>query len=621
MSHGTISIRRVSCALAAAALLAAPLLAETRSGTWWRLPVWGADVRDFAVDPFQPGHVTLGTARGNFYGSDDGGETWKPLRPGRPFPGFVVAALVADPDVPDRLWAALAGQNGGAIVARSDDRGAEWSVLARWERSVAARTLAISPKREDGSRRIAIGGDDGVRLSTDGGATWKVIGDDVPGLWRVESLSYDPKDPETLYAGTWRLAYRTKDGGKSWKKIDDGMVLDSTVYNWDFSGSEPVNIWVSTCGWVYRSQDAGETWKRFKEGFTNRRSHAVKSDPKRPDTLYAATVGGLHRSTDGGQKWTRITRESMVVTALDSDPRTGRLYVGTEGEGVFVSDDGGDTFQRGSVGLAEGRIPDVAADPAEPDRVLFFRAYAGEETGVWEARGTRVRRLSRGTLPAEASLAVARAGGESSVLVLASASGVLISTDGGEDWKAPESPPPGTPLALFGAPFDAPVLVTTDGVFRARDGKSFSRILGAPGGVKNATLLLDGAGEPVLQVRTEESVLRWSGGSWSPVRSSVLKGGIFRGEGPPEPEEAWRTIYEREGVLVWREAGRRLTLSSPAPGLAFSSAVTAPGGRLYVGTTGDGLYLFEPDVAQRMEPEDAVGGGLSPEVSPREREP
>jgi hypothetical protein len=80
----------------------------------------------------------------------------------------------------------------------------------------------------------------------------------------------------------------------------------------------------------------------------------------------------------------------------------------------------------------------------------------------------------------------------------------------------------------------------------------------------------------------------------------------------------FRSLYEADGTLVWREAGRRMTLSSPAPGLAFSSAVTAPGGRLYVGTTGDGLYLFEPNGPERDREGEGVGGGVSPEA---DREP
>ena len=59
-----------SAGLLALALFAA---APARAASWWRLPVWGAEVRAFAVDPFDPGTVYCGTSRGNFYGSKDCG--------------------------------------------------------------------------------------------------------------------------------------------------------------------------------------------------------------------------------------------------------------------------------------------------------------------------------------------------------------------------------------------------------------------------------------------------------------------------------------------------------------------------------------------------------------------
>jgi hypothetical protein len=89
-----------------------------------------------------------------------------------------------------------------------------------------------------------------------------------------------------------------------------------------------------------------------------------------------------------------VSRESLVVTALAVDRRSGRLFVGTEGEGVFFSDDGGITLKNGSVGLAEGRVSDLVPDPNDPSRIFFFRAYGGDESGVWEAGGTKIRRVS-----------------------------------------------------------------------------------------------------------------------------------------------------------------------------------------------------------------------------------
>ena len=576
---------------AAAAIALTAAAAPARAATWWRLPIWGADVRVFAADPFRPGAVLCGTSRGNFYGSADGGASWAPLRQGPAFPGYIVTALIADSKTPSRLWAALAGQYSGGLVVRSDNRGADWTILASWKDTVATRALALA---SGDPALLAAAGDDGVRLSRDGGETWSRTGTDTPGLVQVESLAFDPADSRVLYAGTWRQAFRTRDGGATWSRIAEGMVLDASVYSWDFSGADPRDIWVSTCGWVYRTRDGGDRWTRFKNGFTNRRSHAVRRDPRRPGVVYAATVGGLHRSTDGGETWSRVSRESLVVTALDVDPATGRLYIGTEGEGVFYSDDGGATLSHGSVGLTEGRVSDLVADPNDPSRLFFFRAYGGEESGVWEARGLKVRRVSRDLLPPSASLVAFRDGSGKTVLALSSSSGLRLSRDLGERWISPATPPAGAPIALFGTPFAAPILVTTAGVFRMSvSGEDFVA-LGGPAAPVAADLLSDTTGSPLLEVRSSEGLLRWNGQTWMNHRVGLLKGGIFLEERGSSAAGSYSSLQEVGGKLIWEEGGRRLAVTSPRAGLALATAAPAPGGRLYVGTTGDGLFLFEP---------------------------
>ncbi|HEY6065586.1 MAG TPA: hypothetical protein VIY96_05490 [Thermoanaerobaculia bacterium] len=569
--------------------------ARARAASWWRLPLWGAEVKVFAIDPFEADHLYCGTSRGNFYGSTDGGATWTPLRQGAAFPGFIATGLIADSKAPGRLWASLAGQYQGGLVVRSDDGGANWTVLARWRTSVATRALALAPARGDDPPLLAVGGDDGVRLSKDGGDTWTLTGDMTPGLYQVESLAFAPDDPDTLYAGTWRQAFRTRNGGRTWSRIAEGMVLDASVYSWDFAPADSKDIWVSTCGWVYRTPDGGDHWTRIKTGFTNRRSHNVRRDPKRPGVVYAGTVGGLHRSTDGGETFSRISRETLVVTAMEVDRRSGRLYVGTEGEGVFFSDDGGMTLSSGSVGLAEGRVSDLVADPKDPSRLFFFRAYAGGESGVWEAKGMQVRRLSLDPLPPAAALGAFVDPDGSTVLLLSSFSGVRASYDGGERWVQPQGGPTGTPLALYATEFGAPVLVTTTGVFRTVDGRSFSMVSGSPTAPSSAELLSDG-GSTILKVRTADGSYRWDGSAWDTRRRTLLAGGRFLEayRGDPAPVPVRTPVREVDGNLVWEEAGHRRAVKSPRPGLSIASTLATPEGRLYVGTAGDGLFLFEP---------------------------
>jgi hypothetical protein len=319
----------------------------------------------------------------------------------------------------------------------------------------------------------------------------------------------------------------------------------------------------------------------------------VRRDPARPGVVYAATVAGLHRSDDGGATWSRVSRESLVVTALEVNRRSGRLLVGTEGEGVFYSDDGGRTLQSGSRGLTESRVSEIVTDPNEPRRVFFFRSFAGDETGVWEAFGREVRKVSKDPLPPSASLAALGAGGRT-VLMIASSAGVRVSRDGGVRWTPPEQPPPGSPFAMYPTAFGEPVLVTTAGVYRTSDGSRFTAVAGGARSASGAELLADGDGRPLLELRSGEALAYWDGAAWSGKKKAQLGGGIFMPKSPSKAVGGWTNLQEVDGTLFWQEGSSRRAFTSPRAALTLAAAASAGGGRVYVGTMGDGIFLFEP---------------------------
>ena len=565
--------------------------AFARAG-WVRVPVLGADVTSIATDPFRAGSVFCGTSRGNVYRSVDGGRSWSPTRAGNQFPGYVVSTLKADVKTPGRIWAALSGTGRGALLAVSDDDGGEWKIVARWDRSVDARAFAQAP---GDPAVLACGGDDGVFLSRDGGGSWSATGTGVAGLSLVQSLAFDPADPATLYAGTYRQAFRTRDGGKSWARIANGMVLDATVYSFDFDPSDPARIWVSTCGWVYRSDDGGDRWTRFTTGFTNRRTPVVHLDPKSPQVLFAGTVGGLHRSDDGGRTWARISRETLDVSALEVDPRSGRLYLGTLGEGMYYSDDRGGTIVPASGGLDEARIPALAADPGDPTRVLFLRAYGGVESGVWETAGGAIRLISSDSPPGAFALAAAPVRGRT-LWFTASASNLLVSEDGGHRFVPVPRPPEGRILRVFGAPLPSPIVATDRGVFATRDGLAFERVDSVSGSVIDAEVVSDGAGRPQLEVRTSSGLFRGTT-LFEKSRVPLLSGGIYRTPDPADARNPFLRFDVRDSSLTVRRGGEAASLLLPRAELQVSDAILAGDGSLYLATMGDGLFRYTADVA------------------------
>ncbi len=118
-----------------------------------------------------------------------------------------------------------------------------------------------------------------------------------------------------------------------------------------------------------------------------------------PHRLYVGTIGeGLFRSTDGGERFARACDGMFVechVRALALDPRDDRtMYVGTE-QGLFRSDDGADRWARVESPLNGLQIWSVLLLPSRPDVILvgtcpsrLFRSPDGGRT--WTEAPVRI---------------------------------------------------------------------------------------------------------------------------------------------------------------------------------------------------------------------------------------
>lgn len=357
--------------LALLALIAVPALA----GSWRTLPLWGGDVRSLAIHPDDPDRVFAGTSAGQLYETRDAGRSWSDAGSPLPFPGWLVSSLRFDPNRKDRLWVSLQGVWGGGHVAFSDDFGKTWVARAGGLPEEPVYTLALVPGREG---KVFAGTLSGVWGSEDDGLTWKRLTSEFPQAQKVTSLLVDSTHTDTVLAGTWRQAYRSDDGGKTWSGVFNGMVLDSEVFSLTPIAGRPGEIWATTCGWVYRTLDGGGQWERFKEGFEERRTPSFAALPD--GKLLAGTVAGLHVSTDNGQTWKRTGDPALVIDVIAWHPkRPDRIFLGTEGSGVWVSSDSAATFHPASDGMTNTRVSALAAYGSD---LLVALSHAGPISGI-----------------------------------------------------------------------------------------------------------------------------------------------------------------------------------------------------------------------------------------------
>src|SRR6185295_6506068 len=366
----------------AASVASAALALEEPAGyaVWQALPLEGADVRSLAIQPGRPDLLLAGTSAGHVYRTNDGGGTWIDAGPSLPFPGWVVSSLRFETaptkaGAPPRLWAGLWGIWSGGHVASSDDLGATWASRSGDLPNLQVYAVAPVPGEEG---RLFAATAQGVWGTVNGGKSWRHLTAALPEIGKVTSLLVDPQRPGTVFAGTWRQAYRSDDGGATWQGVFDGMVLDSEVFTLT-PGRESGEIWASTCGWVYRTENSGGTWRRYQQGLGERRtpSFAVLPDGR----LLAGTVAGAYLSADGGLTWKLGSDPALSVLAVAVDPaRPDRIVLGTEGSGIWIS--GSEGFHPANRGLGNLRIGALATLPGE---LLVAVNNAGPSSGVYRS--------------------------------------------------------------------------------------------------------------------------------------------------------------------------------------------------------------------------------------------
>ncbi|MGV3614757.1 MAG: WD40/YVTN/BNR-like repeat-containing protein [Fimbriimonas sp.] len=208
----------------------------------------------------------------------------------------------------------------------------------------------------------------GVLKTTDGGANWTALGDSW-GFTAVSSLAVDPKNGNTIYAGTGDFhgmldAYtmgvmKSTDGGTTWTNLGRAQFGGSAVSAIVVDPEDSNVILVSTGrgpdngGRVWRSANGGQTWTAVITTVSHwsSLSYGIK-DASGKRSLYAiGSSGNFMRSDDRGVTWTRISDGSLnpdgfrlpCVATSAVDAKT--LYVlSTSNTKIYKSTDSGATF-------------------------------------------------------------------------------------------------------------------------------------------------------------------------------------------------------------------------------------------------------------------------------------
>jgi len=209
----------------------------------------------------------------------------------------------------------------------------------------SARGVSAMAAYRPGNIYVASPGS-GVWASRDGGNTWAVGNEGLPGGGQVKFLAIHAREQDTVYAYvSGNGIYRSEDGGESWLLMDAGPEgMTGPLIHSDMPGSMQTGwLFAATTNGVSRSMDCFCLWQRA--GTLEGEIFGLTFDPRQPAHLYATTGKGVFRSRNGGEDWERVSVPDPRIRAVVFTA-SGVLYGVSEGSDLYGSVDEAESWQR-----------------------------------------------------------------------------------------------------------------------------------------------------------------------------------------------------------------------------------------------------------------------------------
>ncbi len=375
--------------------------------------------RDIAPDLSNAPRLFVAASCGGGWRTDDGGQSWQqPVG----ISGCMGSFLV-HPDDPNVVWgggfdnqlgAVMHSQDGGLTFQRvytapfvvPDGSGGGEDILS----------LKLAPSDH---QVLAAGGHDYpvgqpshaiVLRSSDAGLTWSEIFT-RPAYSRVESVAFDPNDPNTIYAGgedcsvgpCHGFVYATYDAGLTWQQL---LAVSHTVTSLVVDWATPQEIYAANRGYeVWKSNDSGATWTVVRANWLPPdyppSGYLLAQDPYTAGHVYLGGWGYIAETHDGGVTWsdwgaplnqgTPAMEPSALAVDLNSPVQN--LYAGFDGVWQYtrIAPTVGDRY----VALTGSDLLNHCTDPAAPcQSVGQAVAVANPGETIRVAEGTYIETLT-----------------------------------------------------------------------------------------------------------------------------------------------------------------------------------------------------------------------------------
>ena len=233
--------------------------------------------------------------------------------------------------------------------------------------------IMISPHDH---RRVYVGSQY-VHVTTDGGASWKVVSPDLTrndtshqqssgGVTTDNLMTFDgatlfalaesPVQAGVIWAGSNDgLVHVTRDAGTSWTDVTGnlpklapwGKISNIEPSRFD-GGAAYIAVDLHELDdldpYIFKTTDLGRSWKRISDGLPRSPLgfvHVVREDPARRGMLFAGTESGVYVTLDDGARWLPLQTNlpHAPVSWMTVQPHFHDLVVATYGRGIWILDD------------------------------------------------------------------------------------------------------------------------------------------------------------------------------------------------------------------------------------------------------------------------------------------
>ncbi|HSP87275.1 MAG TPA: T9SS type A sorting domain-containing protein [Ignavibacteriaceae bacterium] len=182
-----------------------------------------------------------------------------------------------------------------------------------------------------------------IYLSSDYGASWNAISNNVNGSNAVRELNQSKSNPDIMFATSGSQVFKSTNGGVSWLNITSGLPARTitSVYIHP-TNSDLVVLTFSGFGTnkVYKTTNGGTNWFSIHGNLPDSPVNDIfiyTYDAQNPNTYFVATDVGVFLTKDDGLTWKELADglPNTVIMHLDYSPSNQMLRAGTHGRGVY----------------------------------------------------------------------------------------------------------------------------------------------------------------------------------------------------------------------------------------------------------------------------------------------